>query len=162
MMLRDAPLFPSTETDMATKPTPVFTAAVFLTACILVSAGPANAQKSFDQPPQVTSPPPASNDTRNPRFTLINDSNQIIDNLNISPVADDSWGEDLLGRLALPPHNRIIAGPTQETGCTFDVRVVYHDKREEVIRRQNLCKLDDLTFTGRNARLPKARSQSDE
>ena len=137
-----------------------FTAPVagLLIACAF--AGMAQAQKSFDQPPQVS--PPQGDSARNPRFTLINDSNQIIDNLNISPVSDDSWGTDLLGTLALPPHNRIIAGPTQDTGCTFDVRVVYHDKREEVIRRQNLCKLDELAFMGRNARLPKARSQSDE
>ena len=125
--------------------------------------GAAQAQKNFSQPPQVTTPPAAGADTtRNPRFTLINGSSQIIDNLNISPSTDDSWGDDLLGTLAIPPNNRVIAGPTQDTGCTFDVRVVYHDKREEVIRRQNLCKLDELTFTGRNARLPKARTQSDE
>ena len=138
-------------------------AALFLTS-MLASTAPAMAQKSFDQPPRMT--PPAgsapSSDERNPRFTLINESSQIIDNLNISPVADDSWGDDLLGTLALPPNNRVIAGPTQDTGCVFDVRVVYHDKREEVVRRQNLCKLEELTFTGRNARLPKARSQSDD
>ncbi len=136
--------------------------AALLLASALVAAAPAMAQKSFDQPPQTTPAPAAPpSEQRNPRFTLINESNQIIDNLNISPVTDNSWGDDLLGTLALPPHNRLIAGPTQDTGCVFDVRVVYHDKREEVVRRQDLCKLDDLTFTGRNARVPKARSQAD-
>ena len=134
--------------------------AILLIASGLVS--PAHAQKNFDQPPQTSAPANGANPTRNPRFTLVNDSSQIIDNLNISPVTEDSWGDDLLGTLALPPHNRVIAGPTQDTGCTFDVRVVYHDKREEVMRRQNLCKLEELSFTGRNARLPKVRSQSDE
>ena len=139
---------------------------VFPLAGLLVAtalSGSAQAQKSFDQPPQMSTPrSPGVDPDRNPRFTLINDSTQIIDNLNISPVNDDSWGDDLLGTLALPPHNRVIAGPTQDTGCTFDVRVVYHDKREEVLRRQNLCKVNELSFTGRTARLPKGRSQSDD
>jgi hypothetical protein len=120
------------------------------------------AQKNFDQPPQMgNSATRGRADSHNTRFTLINDSSQTIDNLNISPSEDDSWGDDLLGTLAIPAHNRIIAGPTQETGCRFDVRVVYHDHREEVMRRQNLCDLEELAFSGRNARLPRTRSQSD-
>ncbi len=134
--------------------------AAMLAAVLLCPA--ARAQKNFDQPPQLSTPPQGSADTRNPRFTLINDSTQIIDNLNISPSSDESWGDDLLGNLALPPHSRIIAGPSQDTGCTFDVRVVYHDRREEILRRQNLCNLDEVSFTGRNARQPKVRSPSDD
>ena len=132
--------------------------------CLIAGTAPAAAQKNFDQPPQMGTPPAGNgtNPQRNPRFTLVNDSAQIIDNLNISPVRDDSWGDDLLGNLALPPHSRIIAGPTQDTGCTFDVRVVYHDQREEIMRRQNLCNLQELSFAGRNARQTRARSQSDQ
>ena len=130
-------------------------------ALLILAAAPAfvpsgvAAQKNFDRPPNLGTPPA---NTRNPRFTLINDSNQIIDNLNISPRGDDAWGDDLFGTLALPPHNRVIAGPTQDTGCTFDVRVVYHDHREEIMRRQNLCQLEQLSFSGRNARLPGNKS----
>ncbi len=141
---------------------PARSAGALLVSLSLLLPGTASAQKNFDQPPQLDTPPRGSTTDQNPRFTLINDSSQIIDNLNISPVNDDSWGDDLLGNLALPPHSRIIAGPVQQTGCTFDVRVVYHDKREEVARRQNLCNLDELSFTGRNARQLKDRSQSDQ
>jgi hypothetical protein len=142
----------------------------WLAACLPLGLpmGQALAQKNFDQPPQMGNSAPEGRrdrghgDGHNARFTLINDSDQTIDNLNISPTKDDSWGDDLLGTLAIPAHNRVIAGPTQETGCQFDVRVVYHDHREEVIRRQNLCNLEELSFTGRNARRPQARSQSDD
>jgi len=116
------------------------------------------AQKNFDQPPQFDPAPPASpQGEASARFLLINNSRQTIDNLNISPVEADSWGDDLFGVLALPPGNRIIAGPAQD-GCLFDVRVVYHDHREEVLQRQNLCDLQELAFTGRNARSPHRRA----
>lgn len=133
-------------------------------ACLVGWPLTASAQKNFEQPPQMGTPsaPNATNTQRNARFTLINDSSQIIDNLNISPVRDDSWGDDLMGNLALPPRSRIIAGPTQDTGCTFDVRVVFHDQREEIMRRQNLCTLQELTFTGRNARPTRARARARE
>ena len=117
------------------------------------------AQKNFSQPPQMGSSASRGR-SDNPRFTLINGSGQIIDNLNISPSNDDSWGDDLLGTLALPPQNRVIAGPVQDSGCTFDIRVVYHDQKEEILRRQNLCDLRELTFTGQNARQPSERPKS--
>ena len=140
----------------------------------LSEAPPAFAQKNFDTPPQLApTPQPAPRPSQpaapataprenNTRFTLINNSDMVIDTLNISPVTEENWGDDLLGTLSLPGHSRLIAGPAQNTGCMFDVRVVYHDKREELLRRQNLCDLEQIIFTGRNARLPRRRSQSDE
>ena len=128
---------------------------------VFAMPGRAAAQKNFDQPPQIgRGIPGGTAAARNPRFTLINDSAQIIDTLNISPVRDEAWGDDLLGTLAIPPHSRIIAGPTQDTGCTFDVRVVYHDRREEILRRQNLCNLQEISVTGRNAQQQRARTPS--
>ena len=143
------------------------TRAVLLAAGLLTAGSmAAMAQKNFDQPPQMSraqpsrppaSPPPQSNT----RFTLINNTDMVIDSLNISPVDDTEWGDDLLGTLSLPGHNRLIAGPAQDSGCMFDVRVVYHDHREEVARRQNLCDLQELAFTGRNARQPQRRHGSE-
>ena len=129
---------------------------------LVLGAPQAFAQKDFNRPPQMDASPPPTTNARNTRFTLINNSDQIIDNLNISPTSDDSWGVDLFGTLSLPPDSRVIAGPTQTKGCLFDVRVVYHDHREEVLRRQDLCNLQELSFTGHNARRPRARSQSDD
>ena len=153
-----------------------FMLALTLTFCGagLGAAPPAFAQKNFDRPPQLgatpqPAPAPAPLPTpapapreNNTRFTLINNSDMVIDTLNISPVTEQNWGDDLLGTLSLPGHSRLIAGPAQNTGCMFDVRVVYHDKREELLRRQNLCDLEQISFTGRNARLPRQRSQSDD
>ena len=148
-------------------------AAAALWCGLSLASFPAHAQKNFDQPPQMAPaqpappPPPAPTQAQpaarpSTRFTLVNDSGMVIDNLNISPVSDDKWGDDLFGTLSLPAHSRIIAGPAQTTGCMFDVRIVYHDHREEVLRRQNLCDLDTITFTGRNARVPRERSQTDD
>ncbi len=144
-------------------------------SCFALATPPAHAQKNFDTPPQLSpTPQPAPAPSRpsgpattaprenNTRFTLINNSDMVIDSLNISPVTEENWGDDLLGTLSLPGHSRLIAGPAQNTGCMFDVRVVYHDHREELLRRQNLCDLEQITFTGRNARLPRRRSQSDD
>ncbi len=138
----------------------------------LASTSPAQAQKNFDTPPQLDqaprpAPAPArpaprtASERPNARFTLINNSDMVMDTLNISPVTEDDWGDDLFGTLSLPAHSRLIAGPSQTTGCMFDVRVVYHDHKEEVLRRQNLCDLDQITFTGRNARVPQRRSSED-
>ena len=136
-----------------------------LCAAIGVAGIPdALAQKNFDAPPAVTTPPPAAQPrapANNSRFTLINNSDMVMDTLNISPVAETEWGDDLLGTLSLPAHSKLIAGPKQDTGCMFDVRVMYHDRREEVLRRQNLCDLNEIAFNGRNARLPQRRSQTD-
>jgi hypothetical protein len=135
---------------------------------LLVAAGlgapDAMAQKDFSQPPQMAAPrgqaePPTRGAQSNTRFTLANNSDMVIDALNISPVDDDEWGDDLLGTLSLPGHSRVIAGPKQTTGCSFDVRVVFHDQREEVLRRQNLCDLNEIAFTGRTAHMPQRRSQ---
>ena len=64
----------------------------------IFSAQPARAQKDFSQPPQMDQAPSnGAPKSRNTRFTLINGSDQNIDNLNISPTDDDSWGDDLLG-----------------------------------------------------------------
>ena len=134
--------------------------AAFAIGPLLLSPQAARAQKDFNRAPQMDAP--STGNARNTRFTLINNSNQNIDNLNISPTNDNSWGQDLFGTLSLPPESRVIAGPTQSKGCMFDVRVVYHDHREEVVRGQNLCDLQELSFTGHNARLPRARSQSDD
>ncbi len=152
--------------------------AVLCTGLMLSTAGSALAQKNFDQPPQLndttpapatprptpTPPPQAGRQPRttNTRFTLINNSDMVIDTLNISPVSEGEWGDDLLGTLSLPAHSRLIAGPAEDTGCMFDVRVAYHDRREEVLRRQNLCDIQELTFTGRNARRTQRRSNSDQ
>ncbi len=143
--------------------------ALTLSGIGLIAAPAAVAQKNFDAPPQLAPAPqparPAPATTpreNNTRFTLINNSDMVIDTLNISPVTEQNWGDDLLGTLSLPGHSRLIAGPAQNTGCMFDVRVVYHDKREELLRRQNLCDLEQIVFTGRNARLPRVRSQSDD
>ena len=144
--------------------------ALALSGAGLTAAPSAFAQKNFDTPPQLAptpqparpAPPAAAPRENNTRFTLINNSDMVIDTLNISPVTEQNWGDDLLGTLSLPGHSRLIAGPAQNTGCMFDVRVVYHDKREELLRRQNLCDLEQIIFTGRNARLPRQRSQSDD
>jgi hypothetical protein len=129
-------------------------------ALLSVSISSALAQKNFDRPPQMDDAPSTAHDEPNNRFMLKNDSSQTIDNINISPVNSTNWGDDLLGVLALPAHSRIIAAPTQDKGCLFDIRVVYHNHTEEALRHQNLCNLDEISFTGRHAR--QIRPDSDD
>lgn len=80
-----------------------------------------------------------------------NRSSQDINNVYLSPVGSDRWGEDRLGDRVLGASGRVTLDPGLANGCVYDVRVIYADKRTEEKRNQNLCELNDITFSGPDA-----------
>ena len=86
-----------------------------------------------------------------PQSTAIyinNRSSQTIENIYLSPVGNDKWGDDRLGDRTLLANGRFPVDPGLAGGCVYDVRVVYADKQSEEKRNQNLCQLEEITFTG--------------
>ena len=77
-----------------------------------------------------------------------NRSGQDINNIYFSPTGDDRWGEDRLGDRVLETFQRVAIDPGMASGCAYDVRVVYADKRSEEKRNQNLCQLEEIHFLG--------------
>ena len=80
-----------------------------------------------------------------------NRSSQDINNIYLSPVGNDKWGEDRLGDRVLGAGGRVTLDPGLANGCVYDVRVIFEDKRTEEQRNQNLCELNEITFSSPNA-----------
>ena len=66
-----------------------------------------------------------------------NRSSQTINNIYLSPVGNDQWGDDRLGDKTLLANGRLPIDPGMANGCTYDVRVIYVDKQTEEQRNQN-------------------------
>ena len=79
---------------------------------------------------------------------IANQSPQTIENIFLSPVGNDKWGEDRLGDKTLLAGGRFAVDPGTRSGCNYDVRVVYEDKQSEERRNQNLCELEEIFFSG--------------
>jgi hypothetical protein len=79
------------------------------------------------------------------RFVLENTSGQPIDVIQVSPVASNSWGEDLLGDRVLRSGGAVVVTPGA-AGCMFDVRVIYHSQARESFRNVNLCRTARISF----------------
>jgi len=91
--------------------------------------------------------------TGNPSFALVNRSPRTIQRLFASPSRDRNWGTDRLGAQVLAAGQRFqVTLPAGD--CEWDVAVVYDDGQREERRRQPLCSLSELVFTGAAAAPP--------
>jgi hypothetical protein len=80
-------------------------------------------------------------------FTLQNDSGMVIDVLNVSPVSQDTWGEDILGvdTLAVGASTEIAFSGYSE--CKWDVQITqFGDGSKWYVRDLDLCGITKLTF----------------
>ena len=77
-----------------------------------------------------------------------NRSSQTIENIFLSPVGNDKWGDDRLGDKTLLAGGRFKVDPGTRRGCSYDVRVVYANKDSEERRNQDLCQLEEIVFSG--------------
>ncbi len=104
------------------------------------------------------SAPPAPTNTISTRFILVNQSNEPVFNIFISPLQSTGWGKDILGDEVLMPGYEQPFNAGTARGCSYDVRVEYRSKRIEEKRNLNLCQLDRVIFDGRAAVQPAAQS----
>jgi hypothetical protein len=98
-------------------------------------------QRSAAPPPAVAGP--AGKAADDPSFRLVNRGKQAIAEFFATPSGSGTWGQ-----------NRLDAGPVAPQGvraftlprgaCTYDLRVVFADKRTMERKGANLCRVTDL------------------
>ncbi len=62
-----------------------------------------------------------------------------IASVQMSPTADDCWGDDLLGAYIVDGLGEAIVEPTVQQGCVYDIRVTFVDGRVLMLDEFNLC-----------------------
>jgi hypothetical protein len=100
---------------------------------------------------------PVTNNEQDPaqvsEVTVVNRSQIVIEQVNISSSRVSEWGEDHLGAGVIEPGNRFTVRIQRDGQCDFDVRVQYRGGREERRMRQNICEGAEVVFAGPNSRL---------
>ena len=82
----------------------------------------------------------ASND---PSFRLVNRGRSEVREVYASPSGDDDWGRDRLGDDTVPPgRTYVIDLPPGE--CSYDVLVVFANRRKVERRKVDLCSITDF------------------
>lgn len=79
-------------------------------------------------------------------FTLINDSSSTIVEMNVSPVGEELWGENILTVDAVEPG--MSGDITIADGldvCDYDLRFIADDGTE-AFKAQNLCEINTFTI----------------
>ncbi|WP_376094659.1 hypothetical protein ACE7GA_01555 [Roseomonas sp. CCTCC AB2023176] len=80
-----------------------------------------------------------------PSFNLVNRSGETINEIYVSSVQVNSWGQDLLGANVLA-NGQTFAVRLPNGQCENDIRVVYASGRNEERRRINTCPLSEVVF----------------
>lgn len=78
-------------------------------------------------------------------FTLVNDSSYTIVEMNVSPVDEELWGENILTVASVGPG--VSGDVTIADGldvCDYDLRFVTEDGNEAT-KAQNLCEINTFT-----------------
>lgn len=80
-------------------------------------------------------------------FTLINDSSHTIVEMNVSPTAEDLWGENILTVAEVPPgaSGEVTIADGLDI-CAYDLRFV-SDEGVEAVKTQDLCAINTFTVT---------------
>ena len=82
------------------------------------------------------------------KFSLVNNSDYVIDEFYASPANIDEWGDDILGQDTLDAGG--TGTVTMQGGgdvCLYDVKVVDEEEAEHVLEDVDLCTLNEVTFT---------------
>jgi hypothetical protein len=72
------------------------------------------------------------------RFSLVNNTGQVIEQVYVSPSRSSNWGPDVLGSGVLPAGNSTWIVPGFGD-CLLDVRVVFPGGQAEERRQINAC-----------------------
>ena len=87
----------------------------------------------------------------NQDFQLVNRKGYQIDEVYVGPHSSRSWGEDVMGNDALANGERVnITFPNRTSACSFDIKVIYHDKDEATWESVNLCQVSKVSLFWRN------------
>lgn len=100
----------------------------------LLAAAPALAQA-----PAAPAPPAPALQQSPVRFVVFNTGREAIVSVQASPVTDRDWGQNLIGRVHIPPGAALAIMPRDRSTCLFDMRVTWADGRQIERRRENFC-----------------------
>ena len=80
-------------------------------------------------------------------FTLVNDSSHTIVEMNVSPVAEENWGENILTVDAVEPgtSGEVTIADGLDV-CEYDLRFVT-DTGIEASKTQDLCQINTFTVS---------------
>jgi hypothetical protein len=106
-----------------------------LAAVLLVTTGPAQGA------PLLPAAPPAS-------LAVTDKAPQPINELYVSPVTSDDWGDDRLGDVTIKPGRTRDVRLDGLHDCTVDIRVVYGDATSEERHEVDICRTRQVTFDG--------------
>lgn len=101
-----------------------------------------------------TQKPPSEPNHPNPNFDVVNRSQKVITGLYVSSPQSSTWGTDLLPGV-INPGERFFVRLPRDGQCVYDLRAAYADKTEEERRRVDVCKIDEMAFTGASANVSK-------
>jgi len=83
--------------------------------------------------------------TGNPSFNIVNHSGQVIAQAYVSAAVMADWGPDVLGTEVLEPDAH-IAIRLPEGDCSYDIKIVYQNGRNEERRGVNTCDIANVVF----------------
>ena len=95
-------------------------------------------------------PPAQASATADPDFYVANRSQKVIGELFVSSAQAPNWGDDLIPGV-LRPGQRFQVKLPRNGECIYDVRVIYEDKSVEERRKQDVCRIEEMAFTGQTA-----------
>ena len=80
-------------------------------------------------------------------FQLVNRTGYQIDSVFVSPAASNSWGNDIMGRNAVPDGTTVnITFPHGGKACKFDIRVQYNDGDKAEWTAIDLCEYEKISL----------------
>lgn len=81
-------------------------------------------------------------------FTLKNGTNSVLNNFHASPVGVNSWEDDIFGREALGPGEKMeITIGDGRSVCEYDMKFEFQgDDLDTTTDTQNLCELGEYTI----------------
>ncbi len=89
-----------------------------------------------------------SDDGRNRRVVVVNNTSKTVDRVFASNVDSTSWEEDMLGNGVIRPGRSRIFNIDDGTGhCHYDFKVVFHDGDKIVRRNVNVCRVETWTLS---------------
>lgn len=88
---------------------------------------------------------------KNLDFTLVNKTGVVVMEVYLSPTSDDHWGEDVMGDDVLEDKEKVdIKFSSEETSCSWDLKVIDEDDDEIVWTKLNLCTANEITLMWEN------------
>ena len=89
----------------------------------------------------------AQDDDQDRQVRIINNTGHVMEEFHASNVANDDWGDDILGVDELEDGQSTVIDFDDATGhCKFDFKAVFDDGTVDVKHGINVCKIDSYSY----------------